>query len=101
MGEIRVNEVFIAGRIAQGPVRSADGIAHFLLAGSREQAPFHCICRGIKADNLMKYCAQGDEVSVEGSLEWMNFPNTGRTLITYAEYVSYGRKLRTLSKVPG
>ena len=101
MSEIRTNEVFIAGRIARGPVRSSDGIAHFLLEGSREQAPFHCICRGTKADNLMKYCAQGDEVSVEGDLEWMNFPNTGRTLLIYARFVSYGRKLRTLSKISG
>lgn len=98
--EMRVNEVFMVGRIAQGPAQTEDGLTHFMFEGLRGSDPFHCVCEGRTAENLKEHCSAGDEMSLEGQLRWMNFPNTGRTLIIYVRYISYGRKLRGLPESP-
>lgn len=98
MSEIRLNEVFAVGRIQQGPIRTEDGLVHFLFEGKAETDPFHCVCEGNTADNLLKHCSKGDEVSLEGELCWMSFPNTGKTLVIFVRYTSYGRKVRDLSE---
>lgn len=96
--EMRLNEVFMAGRIARGPVKTEDGIVHFMFDGLQNSDPFHCICEGPTAENLVKHCSQGDEASLEGELRWMDFPNTGKSLVIYARFISYGRKVRSLSE---
>ena len=101
MSEIRKHEIFMAGRMYQDPVTTRDGLVHFLFEGSHDQDPFHCICDGKTAENLLKHCQGGDEFSIEGELRWMSFPNTGKTLVIYARYTSYGRKLRTLRQGVG
>ena len=94
MSEMRLNEIFMVGRIAQGPVQTEDGLVHFMFEGSHHSDPFHCVCEGRTAENLLKHCSQGDEASLEGDLRWMNFPNSGRTLVVYVRFTSYGRKVR-------
>ncbi len=94
MNEMRVNEVFMVGRIAQGPVRTNDDLTHFMFEGLRGSDPFHCVCDGRTAENLKEHCSSGDEMSLEGQLRWMTFPNTGKTLIICVRYISYGRKVR-------
>lgn len=101
MSEIRMNEVFLAGRISTGPIKTSDGLVHILFDGAQGQSPFHCVCDGKTADNLTKHCQPGDELSIEGELRWMDFPNTGKSLVIYMRHTSYGRKLRTISQVPG
>lgn len=101
MSEIRVNEVFLAGRIAKGPVKTEDGMVHLMFDAARGQDPFHCMADGRTAENLLTHCHEGDEVSIEGTMRWVDFPNTGRSLVVYVRYTSYGRKLRTLSQSPG
>jgi hypothetical protein len=101
MSEIRTNEVFMAGRMSRGPVQTKDGYVHFLFEAARDREPFHCVCDGKTAENLLTHCQVGDEFSIEGELRWMNFPNTGKTLVIHARYTSYGRKLRTLRQIPG
>jgi len=96
-GEMRLNEVFMVGRIAQGPMKTEDGLTHLMVEGLRSSEPFHCVCDGRTAENLNEHCNAGDEVSVEGQLRWMVFPNTGRTLVIYARFISYGRKIRSVS----
>ncbi len=96
MSEMRLNEVVMAGRISQGPTKTEDGRVHFMLEGSHDGDPFHCTCEGRTAENLLTHCQKGDEISIEGELRWMVFPNTGKTLVIYARYTSYGRKLKTL-----
>ena len=94
MSEIQMNEVFAAGRISQGPIRTPDGKVHFLLRASEDQEPFHCICSDKTASNVEAYCHQGDEVSIEGVLCWVEFQRTGKILVIDARYISYGRKLQ-------
>jgi hypothetical protein len=96
MSEMRLNEVVMAGRISQGPVKTEDGRVHFMFEAARESEPFHCVCEDRTAENLLTHCLQGDEISIEGELRWMVFPNSGKTLVIYARYTSYGRKLKTL-----
>ena len=98
MSEMRVNEVFMVGRIAQDPVRTEDGLVHFMFDGLRGSDPFHCICDGKTAANLLEHCSSGDEMSLEGQLRWVDFPNTGKTLIVYVRYTSYGRKIRGIGE---
>lgn len=101
MGEIRVNEVFMAGRISRRPTKTNDGLVHFLFDSTGSQPMFHCVCEGKTADNLLQYCESGDEISLEGELRWIDFPNTGKSLIIFVRYISYGRKLRTLRQRDG
>ncbi len=101
MSEIRMNEVFMVGRISQGPIKTKDGRVHFMFDCKRDSDPFHCVCDGGTAENLLVFCQQGDEFSIEGNLRWMDFPNTGKTLIIYVRYTSYGRKLRSLRERDG
>ncbi len=95
--EMRMNEIFMVGRISQGPTKTEDGLTHFMFEGLRDSDPFHCVCEGKTAENLLEHCSAGDEISLEGRLRWMDFPNTGKTLIIYARYTSYGRKVREVS----
>ena len=101
MSEIRMNEVFLAGRIAKGPVKTEDGLIHLMFEGAVMQGPFHCVADGRTAENLLAHCREGDEISIEGNLRWMDFPNSGRSLVIMVRYTSYGRKLRTISQIPG
>lgn len=97
-GEIRVSEAFLVGRMVRGPVETPDGKLHYLLdAGTGE--PLHLVAVGKEAATLKTYIKIGDELSVEGFLEWVNFPNTGNTLIINVRYVSYGRKARSNREV--
>ena len=97
MSEMRLNEVFMVGRISQGPMKTEDGLVHFMLEGLHGSDPFHSVCEGRTAANLLEHCSAGDEMSLEGQLRWMNFPNTGKTLVIYVRYISYGRKIRSVS----
>jgi len=101
VSEMRVNELFMVGRISQGPVRTEDGLVHFMFDGLRGNDPFHCVCDGKTGENLLGHCSSGDEMSLEGELRWFNFPNTGKTLIIYVRYISYGRKVRNPVEDPG
>ncbi len=94
--EMRLNEIFMVGRISQGPMTTEDGLTHFMFEGAQNSDPFHCVCEGRTAANLLEHCSIGDEMSLEGQLRWMDFPNTGKTLIIYARYTSYGRKVRAI-----
>ena len=96
MSEMRLNEVFVVGRITQGPMKTEDGLTHFMFEGQKNDDPFHCVCEGRAAENLLQHCSVGDELSLEGELRWMTFPNSGKTLIIYVRYTSYGRKIRGL-----
>ena len=98
MSEMRVNEVFMVGRIVQGPVETRDGLVHFMFDGLRGSDPFHCVCSGKTAEDLLKHGSSGDEDTLEGDLRWVSFPNTGKTLVIHARYISYGRKVRDLSE---
>lgn len=94
--EIRMNEVILAGRITT-LLEQADGSAHFLFEADPEQKPFHCYAEGVTAENLMKFCKLGDELSLEGQLFWKKFQNEPRpVLLIKVRYVSFGRKLTTL-----
>jgi hypothetical protein len=90
--EMRVNEVFAVGRIVRGPVRTEDGLVHFMLDAAHGSDPFHYVCEGKTAGNLMEHCTEGDEVSVEGCLRWIDFPSAGKSLVIFARFISYGRK---------
>jgi single-stranded DNA-binding protein len=97
--EMRANEIFMVGRIVEGPVRTADDLVHFKFEGSEDQDPFHCICQGKTANNLIEHCSAGDEAAVEGQLSWVTFPDSNtKLLIIFARHISYGRKLRDLSQ---
>ncbi len=100
-GEIRMNEVFLAGRLSRDPIRTEDGRVHFMFDCERGSAPFHCVCTDRTAENLLEHCQKGDEFSIEGELGWIDFPNTGKTMIILTRYVSYGRKLRGLAEGTG
>lgn len=93
--EIRMQEVVLVGRIVGDPVVREEG-TYFRFQADKEQPPFPCICDGKTAENLLKFCQGGDEISIEGKLIWRHFRNTGDTLLVYVGYTSYGRKLRTL-----
>lgn len=94
--EIRMNEVLMTGRISQGPVKTEDGLVHFMFDCSRSSEPFHCVCNGKTAENALTYLSQGDELGTEGELYWMDFPNTGKTLVIYIRNPSFGRKFEGL-----
>ncbi len=94
--EIRLQEVVLVGRIVGAPIARPDG-TYFRFQGDKDQPPFPCVCDGKTAENLRKYCQDGDEFSIEGKLQWKKFSDTARNvLFIYARYISYGRKLRTL-----
>jgi hypothetical protein len=58
------------------------------------QHPLHLIASDKQAEVLTKYVGAGDETLIEGSLEWVDFPDTGATLIIKVRYASYGTKAR-------
>ena len=93
--EIRMQEAFLAGRMVGDPIVRDEGV-YFRFQADKDQAPFPCVCDGKTAENLLKFCQDGDEFSIEGKLQWRKFRNTGDTLLIYVRYTSYGRKLRTL-----
>lgn len=93
--EIRMQETVLVGRMVGRPI-ARDAETYFRLQADKGQAPFPCVCDGKTAENLLRFCQDGDEISIEGKLIWRHFRNTGDTLLIYARYVSYGRKLRTL-----
>lgn len=95
--EIRMNEVVLAGRTTSPMIERPDGTTHFLFEGDSTQKPFHCFCEGVIAENLRKFCQQGDEFSLEGQLTWYQFKNEPRpVLLVKVRYTSFGRKLATL-----
>ncbi len=98
MSEMRVHELFMVGRIVREPVQTKDGLVHFMFDGSPSSDPFHCVCQGKTARDLLKYCSKGDEMTLEGKLSWMTFPNSGKILLIFVRYISYGRKIRDLSE---
>lgn len=96
--EIRLNAVVAAGRLTNDPVQLEDGSVHFLLQASEKGDPFHCFCAGKSANTVLTYLHSGDEVSVEGCLEFRRFRNESRpTLLIKAEFLSYGRKKNSLA----
>lgn len=97
MSEIRMNEVVLAGRTTSPLIRQKDGSVHFLFEADSQQKPFHCFCEGVVADNVERFCKEGDEFSLEGQLTWYQFKNDLRpSLLVKVRYVSFGRKLTTL-----
>lgn len=97
--EIRMQEVILMGRMVGNPIVREEG-TYFRFQADRDQAPFHCVCDGKTAENLVRFCQDGDEFSLEGKLQWREF-KSGKVLMIYARYISYGRKLRTLRKSAG
>ena len=93
--EIRMQEVLLVGRMVRDPIVRQDGV-YFRFQADKNQPPFPCVCDGKTAENLLKFCQDGDEFSIEGKLQWRKFRNTGDTLLIYVRYTSYGRKLHTL-----
>ena len=93
--EIRMQEVLLVGRMVGNPIVRKEGV-YFRLQADKAQSPFPCFCAGKTAENLVKFCQEGDEFSVEGKLQWRQFRNSGETLLIHVRYISYGRKLRTL-----
>jgi len=96
--EIRMQEVVLIGRMVGDPIPRKEG-TYFYFRADKDQAPFPCVCDGKTSENLVKYCQDGDEFSIEGKLQWRRFIDTGDMLLVYVRYISYGRKLRTLRKV--
>lgn len=96
--DIQVSEVFLVGRVVQGPTSTGDGRIHYLLDTGLEK-PLHLIAQGKPATSLSHFIGREDEMSVEGHLEWVEFPNTGLTLVVKIRFASYGRKARTNREV--
>lgn len=95
--EIKMCEVLVAGRISSDLTRLDNGSVHFLLNALEGESPLHCFAEETTADNLMKFCEKGDEVSCEGQLDYYQFANQQKPqLLVKVRYVSYGRKKRTL-----
>ncbi len=95
--EIKMNEVMLAGRVTSDLSRLDNGSVHFLLDAVEGEAPVHCFCEGVTAENLLKFCERGDEISCEGNLAKYQFANQrGPQLLINVRFVSYGRKRRTL-----
>lgn len=90
-----MQEVVMVGRLVGSPIVREDG-TYFRFQADKGQAPFPCVCEGTTAENLVAYCQDGDEMSLEGKLSWRKFNETGNTLLIFVRYISYGRKLRTL-----
>lgn len=92
--EMRMNGLVLTGRLVGDPKTLQTG-TYFRLRADDNQPPFPCVCDGLTAKNLVANCHDGDEVSLEGWLEWRKFKN-GDMLIILARFISYGRKARTL-----
>ena len=99
--EIRINEVVLAGRLVGRFVKLSDETVHFRLEATEAHDVFHCFCDGATAENLLKFCSAGDEISIEGELAYRHFSNQAQpVLLIKARFISYGRKNRTL-RLPG
>ena len=92
--EIRLAKVIAVGRIVGDPVARKDGI-HFQLQATRKGPPFHCVCVGNSAPSFQRFRAAGDEVTIKGTLEYVQF-GPKRKLVIQANFVSYGRKQESL-----
>ena len=92
--ELRMNGTVLTGRLVGDPKTLRTG-TYFQLRAEDEQSPFPCVCDGLTAKNLVANCHEGDEISLEGRLEWRRFAS-GSMLLVYARFISYGRKARTL-----
>ena len=91
-GEIRSCSVNATGRILPPGIVDAGDTAHFMLDAAAG-GPLHCMCDGKTARNALLYLGAGDEITIEfGQLTWVNFRDTGPTLVIYARFTSYGRK---------
>ncbi len=97
--EFTAQEVFLAGRVVEGPIKTNDGRVHYRFdIGLGE--PVHLVASGKAAQSLIQYMGEGDEMSVEGQLEWIDFPNTGPSLVINVRYPSYGRKAQPIGEGP-
>jgi hypothetical protein len=95
--EIRMVKVVASGRMVGEPVRLGNGTVHFRIQATQEGKPFHCFCEGKTAENLLRYRHDGDEMTLEGSLEQVTFAgNEKPKMLVKAQFVSYGRKLESL-----
>jgi hypothetical protein len=96
---MRLNTVILVSRLVGDPIQVGE-LVHFRLENPEGQ-PFHLIAREKTATNVLQYCRDGDEVSVEGRLVWKTFANSPKpVLIVEAKYISYGRKKQSLRQVP-
>lgn len=96
-GEIRMNTVVATGRLVGKPVKLADGSVHFRLQAQWDGPPFHCFCLGKTAENFLLYRQAGDEVSIEGELQFFQFSDQPKpSLLVKANFASYGRKQESL-----
>jgi len=96
-----MNEAVLAGRLVGRIVRLSDGTVHFRLEANEAGDAFHCFCEDQTAENLLKFCSAGDEISIEGELAYRQFSNSPKpTLLIHTRFISYGRKSRTL-RLPG
>ena len=94
--EMRLNSVVLVGRLIGSPIQ-AGSLVHFRIEAQADAEPFHCIAREKAGANVLQYCRDGDEVSIEGLLAWMTFKNAPKpVLLVEARYVSYGRKKESL-----
>ena len=95
--EIKMCEIVLAGRIKSDLKVLDNGTVHFLMDCKEDSSPIHCYCQGSTAENLMEFCERRDEISCEGTLDNYYFSGESKSrLIVCVEYISYGRKQRTL-----
>ncbi len=92
-------EVFLAGRVVEGPIQTKGGKVHYRFDIGLTK-PMHLVASGKTAQDLIRFVGVGDEMSVEGQLEWVDFPNTGPTLVINVRYPSYGRKAKPIGAMP-
>lgn len=96
--EMRFTAVAAIGRLVGSPVKLADGTVHFRLQAAPEGPPLHCFCEGRTAENMVRYRREGDEITVEGKLEFCQFRDEPRpVLLVKVRFASYGRKKQSLA----
>lgn len=96
MSEIRVQDVFLVGRLVGNPIPIKDE-CFFQVQAEENQPPFPCFCKGKTAANMKAYLKADDEVSIEGKLHWRKFAGEkSPTLLVLARFISYGRKARNV-----
>ena len=83
MNNMYANEITMVGCISRGPVQTRDKLVHFMFKCSEKGDPFHCICQGKTAENLLEHCSVGDVATLEGQLGWIRFPDTGKICRLY------------------
>jgi len=91
MSEMRLQSLTMTGRI-EGSLIPRGAEVFFRV---RSTDVFECVAVEKAAENLAKYCQDGDEIIIEGKLVKRVFMGNPMTLVE-VKYVSFGRKQRSL-----